>query len=816
MFKNYLKIAYRSIIKDKYYSIINFLGLTIGLSFFGLMLLTLNHEFSYDTSYADSDRIYRAILNSQRDDLQSSSAQVPLPFSDVIKDQVPGIEAITKVYGAPQQVIQTDHTRGRLDDIVATDSAFFNIFDLDLTLGQAATALDNQMSIVLTQETANRFFGDQNPVGQVFEIEAYGLFTVTGVLDKIPENSSFRFSAIMNPNIERYLEGFTERQWFIDYYTSWGGRIAHSYIKLKEDTDPVQIASQIDQITVDYFGQSDITRTFNLQPVTDIHFHSAEINSNLSELNGTPGNLQYVYIFAAIAILILSIACINYMNLSSARSIKRTGEVGLRSVLGAYKSQLIVQFLTQSVVMALLSIVPAIFLLNLIIPYYESITGTQLVLNSYNLIRVGLFAIPSILFIGLISGLYPAFMLAKLELSQAVKQKNSSSIQSSIFRKGLVIGQFALTYSIIVITILAGRQLNYVFDKELGFDEEHVVVMEIDDGRLRNFITDLKTEVTKDKNVLGIAGLTRMFSGYRDPAAIEVNREGNPEENLPLQFYGFDEDVIEVMGLEIAQGRNFLTEGGETLNPNTILINETAAQILFPQESAINKIIAIGNSRGRQLDATIVGVVKDFHFQSLHVPIEPLIIGYIDNPFVGIDDFAIRITGDNIPETIDHIEQVVDQFIELDEDQGLEYQFLDSMINTYYKADTVYRKLFMIGASITIILAVVGLVGLTSFYAEMRTKEFGIRKVLGASLKDLVSIQSSFFLKLIAIAIGIGIPTSALVSTKWLQNFSYKVNLDVTLFILACVGTVLIALIPIGIIALKTSLQNPITQLRSE
>ena len=814
MFKNYFKIAYRSIIKDKYYSIINFLGLTIGLSFFGLMLLALNHEFSYDTSYTDSDSIYRTILTSQRDDLQSRSAQLPLPFSDAIQDQVPGIEAITKVYGAPQQVIQTDYARGRLDDIVATDSAFFSIFDLDFIFGQRATALDNQMSIVLTQETANRFFGDQNPIGEVMEIEAYGLFTVTGVLDKIPENSSFRFSAIMNPNIDRYLEGFTERQWFIDYYTSWRGRIAHSYIKLKEDTDPVQIASQIDQIAVNYFGQSDITRTFDLQPVTDIHFHSAEINSNLSELNGTPGNIQYVYIFAAIAILILSIACINYMNLSSARSIKRTAEVGLRSVLGAYKSQLIIQFLTQSVIMAALSIVPAILLLNLIIPYYESITSTQLVLNSYNLIRVGIFAVPSIFFIGLISGLYPALMLSRLELSQAIKQKTSSSVQSSFFRKGLVIGQFALTYSIIVLTILAGRQLNYVFDKELGFDEEHVVVMEIDDGRLRNFVTDLKTEVTKDENVVGIAGLTRMFSGYRDPATIEINREGNSGENLPLQFYGFDEDVIEVMDLEIVQGRNFLAEGGETLNPTTILINEVAADMLFPGEPAINKVINLGNEQ--QLEATIVGVVKDFHFQSLHVPIEPLIIGYINNPFVGIDDFAIRITGNNIPETIAHIEQVVGQFIELDEDQGLEYQFLDSMINSYYKTDTVYRKLFMIGASITIILAVVGLVGLTSFYAEMRTKEFGIRKVLGASLKDLVSIQSSFFLKLIAIAISIGIPASALVSTKWLQNFSYKVNLDVTLFILACIGTVLIALIPIGLIALKTSLQNPITQLRSE
>lgn len=816
MFKSHFKIAYRSIVKDRYYSVINFLGLTVGLSFFGLMLLALNHEFSYDTSYTDSDRIYRTVLTSQRDDLQNRNAQLPLPFSDVVKDNIAGIEAITKAYGVPQQIIETDYARGRLEDIVATDSSFFNIFDLNLTLGDISTALDDQMSIVLTQKTATRFFGDQNPVGQVFEIENYGIYTVTGVLDEIPENSSFRFSAIMNANIDRYLEGFTDRQWFIDYYTGWGGRVAHNYIKLEHGVDAVQVANQIDLLITNYFGESDIARTVDLQPIADMHFHSAEISSNLSELNGTPGNIQYVYIFAAIAILILSIACINYMNLSSARSIKRTGEIGVRNVLGAYKSQLITQFLIQSIVMALLSIIPALLLLQFIIPYFESITGIELILNSYSLFRVGVFAIPCILLIGLISGLYPAYMLSKLELSQTVKQKSSGSVQSSFFRKGLVVGQFALTYSIIVITLLAGRQLGYIFDKELGFEHEHVVVLEIDDGRLRNSIPSLKSEITKHTNVTGIAGLTRMFSGYREPALVEVNREGASEENLPIQFYGFDEDVIPVTGLEIAQGRNFLTQEGETLNPNTILINETAAQILFPQESAINKVIALGNSRGRQLEATIVGIVKDFHFQSLHVPIEPLVIGYIDNPFVGIDDFAIRITGNNIPETISHIEKAVGQFIELDEEAGLEYQFLDSMINEYYKADTVYRKLFMIGAWITIILAIIGLVGLTSFYAEMRTKEFGIRKVLGASLKDLASLQSSFFLKLIVIAIGIGIPVSILVSEKWLQNFSYKVSLDASLFIIAGISTVLIALIPIGLIALKTSLQNPIAQLRTD
>ncbi len=814
MLKNYLKIAYRSIVKDKYYSIVSFLGLTIGLSFFGLMLLALNHEFSYDTSYSDSDRIYRVIQTSQRDGIEDKTAQLPLPFSDVIHGQVSGIEEVSKVYGVPQQIIETDFTRGRLEDIVASDSSFFNIFDLDFTLGQASSALSNQMSIVLTQETANRFFGDQNPIGRSFEIEAYGLYTVTGVLDNIPENSSFRFNAIMNANIDRYLEGFTDRQWFVDYYTGWQGRVAHNYIKLEDGINPDQIATQVDQLTANYYPESDIIRTFSLQPVADIHFHSSEINSNLSELNGIPGSIQYINIFVAIAVLILMIACINYMNLSSARSIKRTAEVGLRSVFGAAKHQLIIQFLTQSVMMALVSIIPAMVLLQLMIPYYESITGTELILDSYNLTRVGIFALPSILFIGMISGLYPAFMLSRFDLSQTVKQKSSNSIYGSPFRKGLVIGQFALTYSIIVITILSGRQLNYIFDKELGFNEEHIVVMEIDDGRLRNFIPDLKSEVTKHPNVLGMAGLTRMFSGYREAREIEINREGNQEENLPIQFYGFDEDVVPVTGLEIIQGRNFIAEGGETLNPTTILINETAAELLFAGQSPIDKTLTLGNEE--QFEATIAGVVKDFHFQSLHVPIEPLIIGYINNPFVGIDDFAIRITGDNIPETISHIEEAVGQFIELDEEAGLEYVFLDSMIDEYYKTDTIYRKLFMIGASITIILAIVGLIGLTSFYAEMRTKEFGIRKVLGASLKDLITIQSSFFLKLIGIAILIGLPASFIFSSKWLQNFSYQVAMGTDLFIIAGISTVVVALLPICLIAIRTSLQNPINQLRSE
>lgn len=814
MFFNYFKIAYRNIIKDKYYSLINFLGLTIGLSFFGLMLLVINHEFSYDTSYTDSDQIYRTILTSSRDDLQSKNAQLPLPFSDVVTNEIEGIEYVSKVFSVPQQVIETDHYRGRLDDIVSTDASFFDIFDLKMISGENTAALDNQMSIVLTQETATRFFGKSNPIGKAIEIEAYGIFTVTGILDELPANSSFRFNAIMNANVEWYLENFNGPSWFRDYYTSWQGSVAHNYIKLDRNVSTTHIASQIDDIISNYYGNDNITRKITLQPIVDIHFNSSDIRSSIQQLNGIPGNIQYVYIFVAIAILILCVACINYVNLSSARSIKRTAEIGLRSVLGADRFQLILQFLTQSVVMASLSILPSLGLLQFMIPYFESLTGIRLALLTSDLVQVSMYALPSIILIGLISGIYPAFSLIRLQLSQTVKQKNTGSVQSSVFRKGLVIGQFAMTYSIIVITLIAGRQLSYIFDKELGFNEEQIVVMEINDGRLRNAIPDLKREISNDENVIGMAGMTRMISGYREPDLVEVNRINNPDENLPFAFYGFDEDVIPLMELEIKQGRNFLREGGETLNPNTILINESAAKVLYPNESAINKTLMLGNEE--QLEATIIGVLKDFHYQSLHESIEPLVIGYIDNPFVGIDDFAIRITGNKIPETLSNIENIIGQFIELDEKEGLEYEFLDSMINDYYSADITYRKLFMIGAWVTIILSVVGLIGLTSFYAEIRTKEFGIRKVLGAELKDLVSIQSSFFLKLVGIAIFIGLPLSYLISAKWLQNFSYQMGLSLELFMISGIGTIFIALLPIGIIAYKTSNQNPITQLRSE
>lgn len=814
MIKNYLKIAFRTIKGDKYFSLISFVGLTVGLSFFGLMLLFIAHEQSYDTMYSDSDQIYRTVLNTQRDGNVSKTAQLPLPFSEVIEESNSGILANTKVFGVPQRVIETATMRGRMDEMVATDDQFFDIFDLDLMYGNMGTALESQMSIVLTKETAIRFFGDENPVGESFDVQDYGLFTVTGVLNDIPKNSSFRFTALMNADIDRYLGTMTDRQWFIDYYTGWNGRVAYNYIKLEPGTDPASLTAQITSQTTPYFASGNQEINIELQPVKDIHFGSADIQANLSELNGIPGNIQYLYIFAAIAILILTIACINYMNLASARSIKRTAEVGIRSVMGANKSQIITQFLVQSVLMALLSVLPALGLLQLLIPYFELLTGIQLALSMENLIYVAVYAVPCILVIGLVSGLYPSIMLLKYQLAETVKIKTATTTHGSFFRKGLVVGQFALTYSIIVITLIAGTQLRYIFDRDLGFMDEQVVVMEINDGRLRNFIPDLKQELLRNDDIIGMAGLTRMFSGYRNPQQVELNRENATDENLPLEFYGFDEDVIPVMGLEIVQGQNFLKDGSESLNASSVLINETAAQMLFPGESAINKTISI--TQPDVLEATVIGVVKDFHYQSLHVPIGPLVLGYIDNPIVGIDDFAVRISGEDIPATIAYIEETIGKFIELDESAGLEYEFLNSMINQYYAADSTYHKLFTIGAWITIILSIIGLVGLTAFYAEMRTKEFGIRKVLGASVSDLVSLQSSFFLKLIGIAILIGLPCSLLISTQWLKNFSYQISLEVPLFLIAGIFTALIALVPIAVIAYKTSLENPINSLKSE
>lgn len=817
MFKNYLKIAARTIVRDKYYSLISFLGLSVGLSFFGLMLLFIAHEQSYDSMYSDSDQIYRTVLTTQRDGVSSKIAQLPLPFSEVVEANGSGIIANTKVFGVPQRVVETATMRGRIDGMVATDEQFFDIFDMSLLSGDIETALESQMSIVLSKETAIRFFGDINPVGQSFDVQDYGLFTVTGVLNDIPKNSSFSFTALMHADIDRYLSTMTDRQWFIDYYTGWGGRVAYNYVKLEENADPALLTSQLTTQTTPYFvsnNNQQVEIELQLQPITDVHFGSADIRANLSELNGIPGNIQYLYIFAAIAILILTIACINYMNLASARSIKRTAEVGIRSVMGANKGQIVIQFLVQSILMALLSVLPALVLLQLSIPYFELLTGIELALSSENLIYVSLYAIPCIFFIGLVSGLYPSIMLLKYQLAETVKLKTATSSHGSFFRKGLVVGQFALTYSIIVITLIAGTQLRFIFDKDLGFIEEQVVVMEINDGRLRNFIPDLKQEVLKNNNVLGMAGLTRMFSGYREPQEIELNREGVVDETLPSYFYGFDEDVIPVMGLEIVQGHNFLKEGSESLNAASVLINETAARMLFPEESPINKTISI--TQPDILEATIIGVVKDFHYQSLHAPIGPLVLGYIDNPIVGIDDFAVRISGEDIPTTIAYIEEAVGKFIEVDESAGLEYEFLNSMINQYYSTDATYHKLFTIGAWLTIILSVIGLVGLTAFYAEMRTKEFGIRKVLGASVSNLVSLQSSFFLKLVGIAILIGVPCSLLISTQWLKNFSYQIPLEVPLFLMAGIFTALIALIPIAVIAYKTSLENPINSLKSE
>ncbi len=802
MFKNYFKTAFRNFKKNKVFSFINIVGLAIGLTCFMLIAVFVYHELSYDTYTTDAKDIYRVNLNVTGNGSIDVYPDVDFAVGEGMKNAFPEVKDFTRISTATDFVKYNDK-QFKEDKLAFADYNFLQMFAIPLINGNDKDALVQPNSVVISKAFAKKYFGDEEAIGKSLIIGLHNaVYKVTGVFDKVPDNTHFHFDAFIS------LSTFTIKN------PTWSNIGEFTYLKLNKNTDPKKLEAKFPQLVAKYVvpetmhdmgvslaeAQKTInTFIFTLQPLTDIHLYSHtkyELEPN--------GDIQYVYIFSALAIFILLLACVNFTNLSIARSVKRAREVGVRKVMGSGKPQLIKQFLSESVLMTFCAMLLAIVFVFLLLPYFNQLSGKQFgiyYLLNYKFIIV-MFAL--IFFVGISAGIYPSFFLSSFNPVQVLKGSISTGKNKNSLRSGLIVFQFFVSTALITSTIIVYQQLNYMQNKKLGYDKEQVLFLP--DGRLMGEKQDaFKQQLLQDNRVVA-ASITRSIPGdeFMDGTQVHPENENGNGTEIHMNIYHVDYDYVKTLGIHVKQGRYFSRDFGA--DSSGIIINEAAVN-----ELGWTKINPIGRTvvRSGQKRFTVVGVVSDFNYASAKQKIAPLMM-LLGNNSGGM---VIKIKTVDVKGFLDDLKTTWKSF----NPQGpLSYNFLDDKFAFLYVSELRTQQIFSAFAIIAIIIATLGLFGLSAFVIEQRTKEIGIRKVLGASVQNILLLVSKEFLALVVIAFIISIPITYWAMHKWLEDYAYRVNIGVGVFALAGILAVFIALVTVGYQAIKTAIVNPVKSLRTE
>ena len=802
MLKNYLKTAWRNLIKNKTFSLINIAGLSIGMAVSFVILMYVQDELSYDKFNKNADKIARIIFQADINGGKINESVVMPPVAQTMKKDFPEVEDATRLrrYGTPK-ITYKDKTF-KDDQFAFVDPNFLNIFTLPMIEGDAKTALVQPHTIVITRTTAKKFFGNENALGKILSFnDNTETYTVTGVIENIPSNSHFHFEIFGSMT---GLQAATSDTWLgSNYYT---------YLLLKPGTDykkmeakfPAMIAKymgpQIQQemgLSLEQFRTKGNSLGFKLQPLTSIHLHS---NTNNEIEPG--GNASYVYIFGVIAIFMLLIACVNFINLSTAGATKRAKEVGVRKVAGSGRFQLIKQFLFESVLITLFALIIAFVLINFVLPVFSNISGKQL---NFGVKPVISFIVLSLL-VGVTAGIYPAFYLSSFKPIAVLKGKLTAN-KSFGLRSTLVVFQFFISVALIIGTIVVYQQMKYIENKNLGYNKEQVLTIP-DSYVLGKNEQVYKQEMLKDPRIVNAT-----LSFYKPAGPSNYNNalaypQGDESHLLNAVEYHVDEQYIPTMGMQMASGRNFSKDF--TTDSFALIINESAARALgWKDMSAIGKIIIRQNSdRGKDVPFHVIGVVKDFNFKSLHETISPLLMNL--QPEGGLI-FKIKTT--DVPGLLATMKKKWDTY---NTGEPFTYSFMDDLFNKTYAAEQKTGTILNIFSVLIIFVACLGLFGLVTYTAEQRTKEIGIRKVLGASVSQVTKMLSKEFLKLVLLASLIAFPVAWWAMNKWLQSFAYRINISWWVFIVAGFTALLIALVTVSFQAIKAAIANPVKSLRTE
>ncbi len=807
MFKNYFKTAFRNLSKNKFYSSINIIGLAVGLATCLLIFLYVTDELSYDKYNINANSIYRVNNEIKFNGNYLDLAQVPAIMGSTMLREMPQVEQYTRISGHGSFLIKKGGDNIQEQRVAYADSTLFDVFTLPVIAGNARTALKDYHSLVITETIAKKYFNSTDVVGKTMLMNDTANYKITAVIKDIPKQSHFHFDFFV-PMLEN--GGANEDNWLSENYST--------YILLKKNADVKQVEAQLNSFMDKHVGpqlQSMVNISMDdlkkdggyirasLTPLTSIHLHS----NKQGELEAN-GNAEYVYIFSGIALMILLIACVNFMNLSTARSSNRAKEVGVRKVLGSLKKNLIQQFLTESFLISFIALVIAIFIAWLLLPYFNQLAGKEI--NAATLLQptMLLSLVALMLIVGFLAGSYPAFFLSSFQPIDVLKGRLAAGFKRSWLRNSLVVFQFVISIVLIFGTIVIYNQLNYIHNKDIGFNRNQVITINHTNA-LGNQAESFKNELLQ---ISGVQDAT--MSGFlpvnynRNSSTYFTSPTLNPNTGINIQAWTVDENYIPTLELKMIQGRNFSQQF--PTDSTGIIINEAAVKFLAAKDVLNKKFYTLNDPQSKKLiEYHIIGVIKNFNFSSLRDVVTPLGL------FLGKDNGGIsaRVNSTDIPNAI---AQIRNKWKAMAPSQPFDYSFMDDDFNKLYTTEQRTGQIFITFAALAILIACLGLFGLVTYAAEQRIREIGIRKVLGASVSNIAGMLSTDFLKLVIISAAIAFPLAWWAMNKWLQSFAYRVTISWWVFVIAGVLALLIALITVSFQSIKAAIANPVKSLRTE
>jgi putative ABC transport system permease protein len=808
MFINSLKISFRYLMKNRTFSFINIFGLTLGFTCFILISLFLQDELSYDKFHSDASRTYRVIQHEQKEDKIRDVAPVAARIGAEALKQFPEVEDAMRISALGRITMGNDPANRGYEPITIADANFFNFFDFELVAGDPETALALPGTLVLSEKLAQKYFGKESALGKKIWTSTQE-FTISGVMKDSPKDSHLQVQAL-----------FAEATWanYFDWYknfvnSDWRSNSFITYIKLKDGADAVALSDKLTSLVkTNYPADQEFKSTFTLQPLADIHLYSEDIQG--AGMNTAGIKPFYLYIFGAVAVLILLIACLNYMNLSTAAAFKRTREIGTRKTLGAEKLQLVMQFTGEAILLAVSSLAAAIAIVQVVLPAVNEFLGKDLSMTRIPL-NLLLAIIATMISAGIISSLYPAYIISKVSPVEAIKREVKFGNRALPFRKMLIVVQFSISIMMIASTLVIYRQLQFMKSKDLGFDVSDLLVVDINSDPLRRNFESVKALFKSVPEVQRISTSTRVPGEWKS-FPITTVRGGSPKETETI-FVGIDDDFMDTYEIKLVAGRNFSGDKSDSLK---VILTKLAVEELGLNDP-LGQIIEIptfrngGNIRNleKPFRVEVIGIAENFHFESFREKMMPLVFAYANTPIQRIDYYTMRISTNDWEGTIDKLKAVNNK---LAPDDPLEYTFLDGRFKEFYSADVKRGQVFMVFSCVIVFIACLGLFALVSYSIESRTKEIGIRKVLGATVQNIVHMISKEFLLLIFIAGIIAIPITIYLMKSWLQDFAYHIPMGADIFILAAALAATIALLTISFRSIKAAIMNPVKSLRSE
>jgi putative ABC transport system permease protein len=800
MLKNIIKTAFRSLLKNKGFTFINVLGLALGLATCLLIVFYVFDELSYDHYNIKADRIYRVNMDLKYGGTVSSFAVAEPPLAAALMSNFPGVEKATRMIQSVGTQFKKGNEHISESKVVYADPNIFDVFTLPFIAGDPKTALSGPHTIVLSERAAQKYFGHIDVVGKnMFIVNENAAYKITGVMRNMPEQSHF----------------------YVDYFLSsaslpssksdnWNSFSYNTYILFRPGVDPKKFEASLNTLMRQHFGLDNYAKfekggnyiKHNLTALTDIH-----LRSNRQYELGQNSSITYVYIFSAIALFVLLIACINFMNLSTARSANRAREVGVRKVLGSSRKDLILQFISESLLVTFFATIIAVLGAWLLLPFFNQMSGKDLTLSAQLLGWLFPILMVIIIVVGVLAGSYPAFYLSAFQPISVLKGKLATGFKGSNFRNFLVVLQFSISIFLIISTLVIYNQLNYIQHKNLGYNRSQVMVI-----KNMDVIDDAQTLKQEIKQIPGVANATLSSfiptGSFRQPDAVFTNRVPDAKNALFTEIWPIDEDYLNTMGMGLAMGRNF--SKGLKSDSSCVIINQTAARMLGYSNNPLNKKLYRHDDASKSMkEYTVIGVVKDFNFSSLRDNITPVVM------LLGQDKGALSVKI-NAKNMVPYIAKIENRWNLVSPNLRLEYSFMDQDFDATYRIEQRTGKLFLSFTVFALIIACLGLFGIAAYAAEQRNREIGIRKVLGANVSTVMALLSKDFIKLVLISIIIAAPLAWLAMHKWLEGFAYRQNIQWWVFAVTALGAIAIAFITISFQSVKAALANPIESLRSE